>query len=86
MGLAAAALVALVVSGCSTSTASNNRGPRWLVRVNGDFANVYAYPAGNKPKEKRAVELGLTFTNKELNAAAARIGVPPGNVSFVATR
>lgn len=79
--IGAAVLVAAAVAGCSTTTKSNTTGPRWLVKVEGDFANVYAYPPHNFAGTPHAVRLGLTFTQAQLDAAARRLGVPPGNVT-----
>jgi hypothetical protein len=80
-GLLAAVAVAATVAGCGASTASNTTGPRWLVKVRGNYANVYAYPSGNKPASTTAaVRLGLTYTRKELAAAAEKLDVPLSHV------
>ena len=79
-GIAAAAAIAVAVAGCGANTASNTKGPRWLVKVRGNYANVYAYPDSNKPGTPDAVRLGLTFSTEELYAAAAKLGVPRSHV------
>jgi hypothetical protein len=79
-GVAAAIAIAAAVAGCGANTASNTKGPRWLVKVKGNYANVYAYPDSNKPGTPDAVKLGLTFSTKELDAAAAKLGVPRSHV------
>jgi hypothetical protein len=78
--VAAAAAIAVAVAGCGANTASNTKGPRWLVKVKGNYANVYAYPDSNRPGTPEAVKLGLTFSTKELYAAAAKLGVPRSHV------
>ena len=78
--VAAAAAIAVAVAGCGANTASNTKGPRWLVKVTGNYANVYAYPDSNGPGTPHAVKLGLTFSTKELDAAAAKLGVPRSHV------
>jgi hypothetical protein len=72
--------IAVAVAGCGANTASNTKGPRWLVKVKGNYANVYAYPDSNRPGTPHAVRLGLTFSTKELYAAAAKLGVPRSHV------
>jgi len=80
-GVAAAVVIAAAVAGCGATGASNTKGPRWLVKVKGNYANVYAYPDTNKPGTSAAVELGTKFSLKQLDAAAARLGIPRSHVT-----
>jgi len=78
----AAVIVAVVVAGCG-NVASVSTGPYWLVKVRGDYANVYRYPSGYSPGTRKAVELGATATveHEKLAAAASKLGVPLSHVA-----
>jgi len=81
---AAAIVTALVTSGCGTGTTTVKTGNDWLVKVNGDFANIYRYPLTNFPgNTSEAVNLGQTGADKKdhLSAAAKKLGVPVSNVT-----
>jgi len=77
-----AAVVAGAVAGCGVA-ATVSKGPYWLVKVQGNYANVYRYPNGNKPGTSAAVELGATRSEelKHLRAAAEHLGVPMSHVT-----
>lgn len=88
------ALVVIVLSfaiaGCSVTGASSS-GPfnYWLVKVQGNYANVYPYPRSMPPwrsgDRAHAVYLGPTIgdAKNHVDAAARAMGVPQQNVSFV---
>ena len=81
---AAAIVTALVTSGCGTGTTTVKTGNNWLVKVNGDYANIYRYPPANFPaKTTESVNLGPTTADKQANLsqAAKKLGVPVGNVT-----
>jgi hypothetical protein len=90
------ALVVIVMSfaiaGCSPTGASAT-GPAsyWLVRVQGNYANVYAYPRSMPPwhsgDRAHVVYLGLTSgdARDHLSAAAREMGVAQQNISFVSS-
>jgi hypothetical protein len=77
---AAAAAVAVLVGGCG-SVATATTGPYWLVKVRGDYANLYRYPKGYSPGTSAAVELGTSDSSAKVRAAAARLGVPDGHIT-----
>jgi hypothetical protein len=81
-GLAAAIGVAVVVAGCGTPAAITH-GPLWLVKVKGDYANIYRYPPNNKPGTPEAVELGSN--EAKLKAAAAALHVPLNHITSEAS-
>ena len=73
--------VALVIAGCGELPAVGN-GPYWLVKVQGDYANVYRYPKGNHPGTSEAIELGNTHGTAVVRAAAKRLGIPLSHVYY----
>ena len=81
---AAAVAVALLAAGCGSSTPATG-GSDWMVKVNGNYANVYLYPANTFPGTTQRVDLGPSgFENKTtVSSAAANLGVPIANVTNV---
>ncbi len=80
----AAVVTALVTSGCATGTTTVKTGDNWLVKVNGDYANIYRYPPSNFPaKTTESVELGSTSaeTQANLDQAAKKLSVPVANIT-----
>jgi hypothetical protein len=79
----AALATAVAVAGCGTSATALN--PRyWLVKTCcGNYANVYVYPPGNVAGTAHAVYLGTSnaAVQANLGAAAARLGIPIGNIT-----
>jgi hypothetical protein len=55
----------------------------WLVKVKGDYANIYRYPPNNKPGTPEAVELGSN--EAKLKAAAAALHVPLNHITSEAS-
>jgi hypothetical protein len=80
---AAAAAAAALVAGCGSSSASTKGDHYWLVKVLGDYANVYQYPPGDRPGTNKAVELGRSAAAERahVRAAAARLGIPLSHVT-----
>jgi len=81
---AAAVCTALVAAGCGGSTSTKGASD-WMVKVSGNYANVYLYPTGTFPGSTERVDLGPSgFKNKTaVSQAAARLGVPVANVTNV---
>jgi hypothetical protein len=75
---AAASAVALAVAGCGTATLNTHGYHYWLVRVKGNYASIYKYPASNKPGTPATVDLGLTKAG--LDAAARRLHIPLSHI------
>ena len=75
---------AVAVAGCGASGTTVTKNPRyWLVKVEGNYANIYAYPEGTVPGKVRAIELGTTEAAKrsQLDQAAAQLGVPVSHIT-----
>jgi hypothetical protein len=88
------ALIVIVMSfataGCSVTGASSFQvAGYWLVRVQGNYANVYPYPKSMPPwgsdNKSHALYLGRTESDAKahLSTAARQIGVPEQHISFV---
>lgn len=83
-------VMGLAIAGCSP-TGGSSTGPAsyWLVRVQGNYANVYRYPQAMPPgrsgDRSQAVYLGPTIgdARAHLSAAAREMGVPQPNITFV---
>src|SRR5690242_16468771 len=89
-GALMAIVLSLTIAGCSvTGAPSTASGGYWLVRVQGNYANVYPYPRSMPPgrsgDRSQAVYLGLTLADarSHLSTAARQMGVPQQNTSFV---
>jgi hypothetical protein len=56
-----------------------------MVRVQGNFANIYSYPDGTFPGTSGRVNLGPSGAKDSATVAhaAARLGVPVANVTNV---
>ena len=82
--------MSFAIAGCSV-TGGSSSGPSgyWLVRVQGNYANVYPYPRSMPPwgshDRSHALYLGPTIdaAHSHLSTAAREIGVPQQNISFV---
>jgi hypothetical protein len=76
---------ALVASGCGVG--SSNSGPTtdWMVKVQGNFANIYSYPDGTFPGTSGRVKLGPSGAKDSaaVTHAASQLGVPMANVTDV---
>ena len=85
-------VLSFAISGCSVAGASSSGpGSYWLIRVQGNYANVYSYPQSMPPLrsggQSHAVYLGLTIgaARDHLSAAAREMGVPRQNITFVSS-
>ena len=83
-------LMSFALAGCSV-TGGGITGPAtyWLVKVQGNYANVYQYPRSKPPwgshDRSHAVYLGPTIGDERahLSTAARSLGVPVGHISVV---
>lgn len=80
----AAVATALVAAGCGSST-STKGGSDWMVKVTGNYANVYFYPKGTFPGSTERVNLGPSGVKNKttVSRAATKLGVPVANVTNV---
>jgi hypothetical protein len=82
--------MSFAIAGCSV-TGGGTSGPvgYWLVKVQGNYANVYPYPRSMPPGRSHdrsvAVYLGPTTADEKnhLSTAAREIGVPLQHISVV---
>jgi hypothetical protein len=75
---------ALTISACGSSSSSKG-GSDWMVKVSGNFANIYLYPEGTHPGASERVNLGPSGAKDQaaVTKAAGQLGVPAGNVTNV---
>jgi hypothetical protein len=85
IALIAAVATALLASGCGVGSSSSGPGTDWMVKVQGDFANIYSYPDGTFPGTSARVNLGPSGgkNSATVSHAAASLGVPVANVTNV---
>jgi hypothetical protein len=76
---------ALLTSGCGIGSSSSGPGTDWMVRVQGNFANIYSYPDGTFPGTPQRVNLGPSGAKDTATVAhaASTLGVPLANVTNV---
>ena len=81
----AAAATALFASGCGVGSSTSGPGTDWMVKVQGNFANIYSYPDGTFPGTSARVNLGSSGAKNTATVAhaAATLGVPVANVTNV---
>ena len=81
----AALATALVASGCGVGSSTSGPTTDWMVRVQGDFANIYSYPDGTFPGTSTRVKLGPSGAKDSAAVAhaAGQLGVPVANVTNV---
>jgi hypothetical protein len=84
----AAIASSLVVAGCGVGSSTSAPGSDWMVKVQGSFANIYAYPDGTFPGTSARVNLGPSGAHNSAAVAhaAARLGIPVANVTNVSGR
>jgi hypothetical protein len=86
----AAAALSFGVTGCSaTGGSATGTAAYWLIKVHGNYANVYAYPPSLTPWRSNdpthAVYLGQTRADSQshLAQAAERMGIPISHIKYV---
>jgi hypothetical protein len=84
----AAVATALVASGCGVGSSTSGPGTDWMVKVQGNFANIYSYPDGTFPGTPARVNLGASGAKNsaKVSQAAASLGVPVANVTNVSAK
>jgi hypothetical protein len=88
LGAAVVGVSLLGLSACNatgSTTVDPNHAGYWLVRVQGTYGNLYAYPAGERPGASQSAYLGASESDvdKYKDSAAKKLGITSINPTIL---